>query len=501
MPKRAGHLYEKMLSIRVASEAFDGAMRDKKFKHRPGSIAFMLYHNRDYYIAEVGRILETESFKPKKPRESIRLDAGSGKERHIQAPALFPDQIVHWCVMLVLQDIFLKGMDTWCCASVKGRGTLYAKNFIERTLDNSQGITGRDAPERKYKYCLKMDIRKFFENIDRRILIDKLESKIKDPKMIKICSDIIYSVPGQGLPLGYYTSQWFANFYLQSFDHYLREVLMPKYGVDFYIRYMDDMLIMGSNKRKLAQLKGEISQYLHDNLKLELKNTTRIFSIAECPIDYIGFRFSYGKTVLRKNILHRARGANERLYNGKFHIKELRSSMAYNGWIQNTDTKQYRAQHMQGSVYLERKKISEFSKIERLETLASERYKRTIRIEEDIINLRQETELGDGVVLIRHYPDRHDQVRVVARSRYRFPDQDEYEEELRKAAEEKANKKKKKHKKKKHKPGETYRAPAERYFAEEGMEEIYARDYNQNIKDYDIYRDRQNTKDDWYKAK
>ena len=102
-------------------------------------------------------------------------------------------------------------------------------------------------------------------------------------------------------------NSWFsAAIYLESrelypLQLYLREVLMPKYGVDFYIRYMDDMLIMGSNKRKLAQLKGEISQYLHNNLKLELKNTTRIFSIAECPIDYIGFRFSYGKTVLRKN--------------------------------------------------------------------------------------------------------------------------------------------------------------------------------------------------------
>lgn len=484
MPKRAGHLYEKMLSIRLVNEAFDGAMRDKKFKHRPGSIAFMLYHNRDYYIAEVGRILAEESFKPKKPRESIRLDAGSGKERHIQAPALFPDQLVHWCIMLVLQDIFLKGMDTWCCASVKGRGTLYAKNFIERTLDNSQGITGRDAPERKYKYCLKMDIRKFFENIDRRILIEKLESKVKDPKIIKICSDIIHSVPGKGLPLGYYTSQWFANFYLQSFDHYLREVLMPKYGVDFYIRYMDDMLILGSNKRKLMQLMAEISKYLNDNLKLELKNTTRVFSIADCPIDYIGFKFSYGKTTLRKNILHRARNANETLYKGKFHIKELRSSMAYNGWIQNTDTKQYRQEHMQGSVYLERKKISEFSKIERAELLALDRYNRVLRIEEDIRTLRQDTELGDGVVLIRHYSDRGDQVKVVARSRYRFPDQDEYEEELRIAEEEKINKKKKKKRKRKHKPGEDYRAPADRYFAEEGRKDQYTKDYNFNIKNY-----------------
>ena len=76
---------------------------------------------------------------------------------------------------------------------------------------------------------------------------------------------------------------------------------MPKYGVDTYIRYMDDMIILGSNKRKLERLMNEITEFLA-TLSLELKNTSCIFDISTRDIDFIGYRFSYGKTTLRKGI-------------------------------------------------------------------------------------------------------------------------------------------------------------------------------------------------------
>ena len=122
-----------------------------------------------------------------------------------------------------------------------------------------------------------------------------------------------------------------------------------------------------------------------------------------------------------------------------------------------------------------------------------------MKLKADIAKLREETELGDGHVLIRYYPDTG-KIKVVARTRYKYYDQDEYEEELRKANEAKANKKKKK-RKKKHKKGEPYRAPAERHFAEEGKSEVYAKAYNQDIDDYEAYRNRQFTKGDWYNTK
>lgn len=486
--KRAGNLYNTMPTRRRMIQVFKGVMKDKKYKNIPGSLSFMIMQNPEYYMAEAARIIEERSFRPKRPRESIRFDAGSNKERHIQAPPIFPDQFIHWSLILAIQDVLMKGMDKWCCASIKGRGSLYAKHLLDRELDNSlnDSVLSKDRPENKYKYCLKMDIRKYFQNIDRDILMKKLESKIKDKEILHLAAQIIYSVPGTGLPLGYYTSQWFANFYLQAFDHYLREVLMPKYNAKVYVRYMDDMIILGSNKRKLTILKKEIEDYLMNELHVWLKDTSCIFAIADRDIDFVGYRFSYGKTTLRKGILHSARKANSKMYSGKFKIKDVRSSMSYNGWIQHTDTKRYREEFFEGTLYDDLKIMKKLAKEERYHYLSSEEFNHLMRIKNDIAQLRQETELGDGSVLIRYYP-KTDTIKVVSRSRYKYPDQDEYEAELRQQEETKQNKKKKK-RKKKHKPGEDYRAPAERYFAEKGKENQYTEDYNRAIKDYEEYQ-------------
>lgn len=480
--KRVGNLYEGMVSIELIEKAYAGVMKDKHQKTTPGSIAFMIRMNKDYYIAEVGRILSERAFKPAKPRCSKRIDRGSGKIRDIQAPRIFPDQFVHWAIILQLQPILSKGMDDWCCASVKGRGTLYAKNFIEKKLDNSNNENRKIPVERQYKYCLKMDIRKFFQNINKDILMQKLERKVKDKEMLKICSDIIYSTYGTGIPLGYYTSQWFANFYLQDFDHNLREKLMPKYGVDTYLRYMDDMIILGSNKRKLNQLMKEIQNYLMSELGLELKNTSCVFDISEREIDFIGFKFSYGKTTLRKSILHNIKLANGELYKGKFTLKQLRVAGAYNGWLKHSNTKEFQEEHLQGTRELELHKLSEYARRDTMEYYSSKKYAHSVQVEKDILDLRNETQNPDDHVLIRYYPDT-DEIRVVARTKFEFPDEKAYRARL--EAEKKAKETNKKKKRRKHRPGTPYYPSAEIYYGPEGSKGRCIRDYNAEIYQYD----------------
>lgn len=149
-----------MLTRHTMEEAFRGVMKDKKQKDNPNSLSFMMKNNKEYYIADAADILNRRAFKPRKPKEAYRYDKGSGKLRHIQAPILYPDQLIHWALMTVLREpVFLKGMDHWCCASVKGRGILYAKNFLEKKLDNSLNDRKSIPVEKQYKYCLKMDIR------------------------------------------------------------------------------------------------------------------------------------------------------------------------------------------------------------------------------------------------------------------------------------------------------------------------------------------------------
>lgn len=486
--KRAGNLYNKMLSHEMMEKVYSGVMKGKHRKTDPTSISFMIKNNKEYYLAECCRILEERLFKPSKPRESIRIDKGSGKLRLIQAPRLWPDQFVHWSIMLQLQPIFMRGMDAWCCASVKGRGTLYAKDFIEKCLDDSidDRRAYKDRVRFKYRYCLKMDIRKYFAHIDRNILMQKLRNKIKDEEMLDLCQKIIDSVPGEGIPLGYYTSQWFANFYLQEFDHYLREVLMPKYGVTVYLRFMDDMIILGSNKRKLRMLRAEINAYLN-TINLELK-PEEIIDLHEKEVTFIGFNFTYGKTTIRENIVNNMVKARNRCYGHgkKFTIKNLMSLNSYYGWVKHSDTKQL-FKELGCNHSHELRHVTEMLNKKKIESEASGEAFKHLEIEERIKDLKAAEEHDDRV-LVRYYPNQ-DEARVVARCSYQFPDEEEYQAKKRRQAEELAEQKKKNAKArylrkqaKKHANGVyDYNPTAEIFFGDRPADVVRS-EYNENIR-------------------
>ncbi|MEA2041414.1 MAG: RNA-directed DNA polymerase, partial [Bacteroidota bacterium] len=131
----------------------------------------------------------------------------------------------------------------------------------------------------RFKYYLKLDIRKYFDSISHQILNEKLKTIFKDPVLLQIFKEIIssYRKPTgkHGLPIGNLTSQYFANFYLADFDRYIKQNLQIK----AYIRYMDDMLIWCNSSQKINEFYENIKSYLINNLQLKLKyhqiNTTK----------------------------------------------------------------------------------------------------------------------------------------------------------------------------------------------------------------------------------
>lgn len=114
--------------------------------------------------------------------------------------------------------------------------------------------------------------------------------------------------------------------------------------------------------------------------------------ISTRDIDFIGYRFSYGKTTLRKGILHRGLSSNQNLYKGKFTLKKLRSASAYNGWFKSADTREYQNRYFEGSRKLEAAKMKEALAEERLNKMNSKKYIQLQKIENNIVNLRDETE-------------------------------------------------------------------------------------------------------------
>jgi len=275
--KRVKNIYEKIIDMKNLEAACHFASKGKK---RRKSVLRVLQQQKEK-LEFLHELLRNETYHPMKYNKKTIIDRCTCKIREIFVPKFYPDQIVQWALMLELKPILLKGMYDYCCASVDGRGGLYGINAVKKWLK-------RD--EKNTKYCLVCDVKKFYPSVDQDILMEKFKRKLKDSKTLRLIEKIIYST-SSGLPIGNFTSQWFANFYLQDFDHYVKEQLKIKY----YIRYMDDMLFFASNKRELGKKRILIEKYLKSE-KLTLKNNWQVFKVSKNkddgrPIDFLGYKF------------------------------------------------------------------------------------------------------------------------------------------------------------------------------------------------------------------
>lgn len=230
--KRIGYLYEKIISVENCKYAIENASKGKK---RRSGVQTVL-DNIDFYAQDLSERLQNGTFvTPYKPR-TIK-DGSSKKIRVIQVPAFYPDQCSHHAIIRVLMPIIKSSSYYWSCANIPNKGIDLASKGVERA-------TKKDA--RQAKYCVKLDIRKFYPSVPHDKLKARFREKIKDEKALRIIFKIIDSHE-EGLPIGNYTSPWFAEFYLQPLDNYIKQELHAKY----YVRYADDIVIIGTNKRKM----------------------------------------------------------------------------------------------------------------------------------------------------------------------------------------------------------------------------------------------------------
>jgi retron-type reverse transcriptase len=147
------------------------------------------------------------------------------------------------------------------------------------------------------QYCLKVDVRKFYPTIDHSILKGIIRKKIKDVALLELLDGIIDSVPDdEGVPIGNYLSQFFANLYLSELDHLLKE----HYKVKYYYRYADDIVILDSSKQRLHGLLVAMNDYLHTERNQCLKSNFQIFPVESRGIDFIGYVFYHTHVLARK---------------------------------------------------------------------------------------------------------------------------------------------------------------------------------------------------------
>lgn len=278
--KRTGYLFEQFENIEFIKFAIRSAA---KHKTRREKVIKILEH-LDEKAEKLQNLLLTETFKPHPLQISERWDSRSKKYRIISSPRFFPDQCVHWCVVLAIREVLMRGMYAHSCGNIPGRGRMAGVRYIKKTL--------RTHPK-KTKWCLKMDVRHFYQSIDHDILMSKLSKDIKDEKMLRLIKTIVDG-HDDGLPLGNYTSQWLSNYFLQDLDHYIKEKLQALH----YVRYVDDMVIIGPNKKKLHRMRADIEKYLN-TIGLTLKSNWQVFKVDDRGIDFLGYVFYHGYTKLR----------------------------------------------------------------------------------------------------------------------------------------------------------------------------------------------------------
>lgn len=309
MPKRFSNLYHKIVDIDNIKRAHANARQNKGYY----STVLKTDQNLEKRAREIQKMLVQHSYHPSPYRTSIMVD--KGKRRILFKLPYYPDRIIQWAFMLKLEPIFLKTITDFSMASVPERGQREASELLYKYINTD--IEGT-------KYCLKMDVKKFYPSIDHEILKKLLRKKIKDKDVLieldKIIdsmdkSDIekldltpeekeIYLQPGKGVPIGSYLSQYFANFYLSYFDHWLKEELHCKY----IVRYMDDIVILSDNKEFLHDVLNKCKQYLKDELKLTLKKNYQIFPVdSQRGIDFIGMRYFRGYKLLSKYAINSAK--------------------------------------------------------------------------------------------------------------------------------------------------------------------------------------------------
>ena len=202
-------------------------------------------------LLKIQEELKDQTYKPLPLRTFILRDP---KTRKI-SKSYFRDRIVHHALVRVIEPVFDKIFIQDSCANRKGKGNLYALErfyYFMRKVSRNGKPSGWLNQNQVRGYCLKADIKHYFQEVSHEVLLRAIKKKIKDDKVIWLIKQILNNnvvggSNGKGMPLGNLTSQFFANVYLNELDYFVKHELKAKY----YIRYVDDFVLLDSSKENL----------------------------------------------------------------------------------------------------------------------------------------------------------------------------------------------------------------------------------------------------------
>lgn len=292
--RRFGFLFADICSFENLYAAFKRAFKGSGRTRE----ACKFHFNLERELLKVKEELETESYRPSKYRYFKTFDP---KERTISV-APFRDRVVHHALVRVLEPIFDPKFIYDSYATRKGKGTHKALRRAQESL-------------RKKCFYFKTDVLKYFDSVEHEILLDLIKRRVKDKRTLEVIERIIKNsdvsrglAQGKGLPIGNLTSQFFANVYLDPLDHFVKDEL----GVKHYIRYMDDIVLFGSSRKRLKGLRDCIKWYLDERLRLRLKCDATMLNSRLHGLPFLGFRVFPNLLRVKKENLKRLKRRLER---------------------------------------------------------------------------------------------------------------------------------------------------------------------------------------------
>lgn len=254
------------------------------------------------------------------------------KERIIQSLP-FRDRIVQqWYVEEFIKPIFVPKFIQNTYACLENRGVHKAVKKLNKYMYEYNKINSDF-------YVLKCDVSKFFYSINKQRLYEILNRYVKDKAFMKLTKDLIYHDRNEvGIPIGNYTSQYFANIYLNELDHFVKEKLKIKY----YVRYMDDFVLLLEDRNQCRVILEEIKEFLDKNLGLKLNKKTNYFRNSQ-GVNFCGYKIFKTHIMLKKENKKKIKNKIKN-WNKLYHKKELdlrETTLKLNSWIghaQNADT-------------------------------------------------------------------------------------------------------------------------------------------------------------------
>ena len=338
--KEYKYLYQKMLDENIIRKAYK-KLRKGKTKRKE---IIAIDANLDIEVAEMRKMIENTkppdvevehpelAYKPCKRTPKIIFE--HGKKRKIYMPEIH-EQWLHHIIVLVLEPIITATAYRFSCGSFPKRGAHYGKKQLLKWIRSGDGI----------RNFAKIDIRHFYDNIRIEILMRELSIRIKDDWFLYIIRLCLQGFK-KGIPLGFYISQWLANYILEPLDRFVTD----KLGIKKFVRYMDDMVFYDNAKKSLRTAVVKIMMFIGRRFRLKLKRTFQVCRFyyegkrkIGRPLDFMGFLFYRNKTILRKSIMIEATRTARKLKAAKeagrgYFAKHVKAMLSYMGWFDCTNT-------------------------------------------------------------------------------------------------------------------------------------------------------------------